>query len=142
MSFFVSLLTGYKKYEIKKINNNKKLEKQNKKMVEMLKRNNISKINLTSIGNSIATGYSAIDTIKPLLKRNESLKKQLEKDGIDYNCYSFARPQNNNDEHLLNWLIKNIKLSGPTEYCMGLKETLESKLALEYANNDIEIEVI
>ena len=41
MSFFVSLLTGYKKYEIKKINNNKKLEKQNKKMVEMLKRNNI-----------------------------------------------------------------------------------------------------
>lgn len=111
MSFFVSLLTGYKKYEIKKINNNKKLEKQNKKMVEMLKRNNISKINLTSIGNSIATGYSAIDTIKPLLKRNESLKKQLEKDGINYNCYSFARPQNNNDEHLLNWLIKNIKLS-------------------------------
>ena len=38
--------------------------------------------------------------------------------------------------------IKNIKLSGPTEYCMGLKEELETKLALEYAINDIEIEVI
>lgn len=38
--------------------------------------------------------------------------------------------------------IKSIKLAGPTEYCMGLKETLETKLALEYANNDIEIEVI
>lgn len=38
--------------------------------------------------------------------------------------------------------IKNIKLSGPSEYCMGLKETLENKLALEYANHNIEIEVI
>lgn len=111
MSFFVSLLTGYKKYEVKEIKTGKKLEKQNKKLIEMLKRNNISKINLTSIGNSIATGYSIIDTIKPLLKRNNSLKKQLEKAEIKYNCYSFARPQNNNDEHLLNWLIKNIKLS-------------------------------
>ena len=61
-------------------------------MIEMLKRKKISKINLTSIGNSIATGYSIIDTIKPLLKRNESLAKELEKDGINFNCYSFARP--------------------------------------------------
>lgn len=38
--------------------------------------------------------------------------------------------------------IKNIKLTGPTEYCVGLKEQLETKLALEYAINDIEIEVI
>lgn len=38
--------------------------------------------------------------------------------------------------------IKNIKLSGPTEYCIGLKEELEKKLALEYAVNNIEIEVI
>ena len=38
--------------------------------------------------------------------------------------------------------IKNIKITGPTEYCLGLKEELQTKLALEYANNDIEIEVI
>ena len=38
--------------------------------------------------------------------------------------------------------IKNIKLTGPTEYCMGLQEELKTQLALEYANNDIEIEVI
>jgi hypothetical protein len=38
--------------------------------------------------------------------------------------------------------IKSIKLTGPKEYCMGLKETLENKLALEYANHNIEIEVI
>ena len=38
--------------------------------------------------------------------------------------------------------IKSIKLNGPTEYCMGLQEELKTQLALEYANNDIEIEVI
>ena len=38
--------------------------------------------------------------------------------------------------------IKTIQLAGPTEYCMELKKELESKLALEYAINDIEIEVI
>ena len=38
--------------------------------------------------------------------------------------------------------IKNIKIAGPTEYCLGLKDELENKLALEYAVNDIEIEVI
>lgn len=38
--------------------------------------------------------------------------------------------------------VDKIKLSGPTEYCIGLKEKLENKLALEYATNKIEIEVI
>lgn len=38
--------------------------------------------------------------------------------------------------------IKSIKLTGPTEYCMGLQEELKTQLALEHANNDIEIEVI
>jgi hypothetical protein len=38
--------------------------------------------------------------------------------------------------------VNKIKLSGPTEYCIGLKEKLENKLALEYATNKIEIEVM
>ena len=38
--------------------------------------------------------------------------------------------------------VDKIKLSGPTEYCIGLKEKFENKLALEYAINKIEIEVI
>ena len=38
--------------------------------------------------------------------------------------------------------IKNIKIAGPVDYCLGLKDELENKLALEYAVNDIEIEVI
>lgn len=41
-----------------------------------------------------------------------------------------------------NWKIHNIKLSGPKEYCYGLKEQLEFKLASEYSINYINVEVI
>lgn len=40
--------------------------------------------------------------------------------------------------------IQGVKLFGATEYCNGIKEQIENKLALEYANKarKIEIEVI
>ena len=40
--------------------------------------------------------------------------------------------------------ISNVKLSGITDYCNGLKEEIENKIALEYANKTrkVEIEVI
>ena len=40
--------------------------------------------------------------------------------------------------------ISEVKLSGATEYCYGLKEEIEKQLALEYANSkrNVEIEVI
>jgi hypothetical protein len=40
--------------------------------------------------------------------------------------------------------ISGVKLFGPSEYCYGIKEQIEIKLALEYANNmrKIEIEVM
>lgn len=40
--------------------------------------------------------------------------------------------------------IDNVKLSGNVEYCLGIKEQIENKLALEYANNQrkVEIEVL
>ena len=40
--------------------------------------------------------------------------------------------------------ISNIKLSGPIEYCNGIKVEIEKQLALEYANGkrNVEIEVI
>jgi hypothetical protein len=38
--------------------------------------------------------------------------------------------------------IDSIKLSGPTEYCMGIKEEIENKLALEYADRNINVEVL
>ena len=37
--------------------------------------------------------------------------------------------------------VKKIKLAGPTEYCLGLQQDIERQLALEYAINNIEIEV-
>jgi len=88
-----------------------KLENQNEKFIEMLKRNDITTVNLTSLGNSIATGYSVNSIIKPLLKRNESLETILECSGIKFNSYSFARAQDNNDEHILDWIVNNIKQS-------------------------------
>lgn len=38
--------------------------------------------------------------------------------------------------------IDSIKLSGPEEYCEGLKENIERQLATEYANNNITVEVL
>ena len=38
--------------------------------------------------------------------------------------------------------VKKIILTGHTDYCLGVKETVEKQLALEYAFNDIEIEVM
>ena len=38
--------------------------------------------------------------------------------------------------------IDSIKLSGPEEYCEGIKENIEKQLAIEYANNNITVEVL
>ena len=38
--------------------------------------------------------------------------------------------------------IDSIKLSGPEEYCEGIKENIEKQLAMEYANNNITVEVL
>lgn len=112
-------------YKIIKDNNNnekklilitKKLDKINSKFVEMLKRNNIKNINLTSFGNSIATGFAINDDIYPLLKRNKNLEEQLTNSDINNIYRSYARAQDNNDEHLLDWLVNNIKESEINEF--------------------------
>ena len=38
--------------------------------------------------------------------------------------------------------INMVRLQGPTEYSLGFKSEIENKLALEYADHNIEIEVI
>ena len=38
--------------------------------------------------------------------------------------------------------IDSIKVSGPEEYCEGIKENIEKQLAMEYANNNITVEVL
>ena len=38
--------------------------------------------------------------------------------------------------------VKKICLQGPTEYCLGIGESIGRQLVTEYSNNNIEIEVI
>ena len=38
--------------------------------------------------------------------------------------------------------INHIVIQGQNEYCLGIKEETEKKLALEYANKNIKVEVI
>ena len=38
--------------------------------------------------------------------------------------------------------VGSIKLSGPEEYCEGLKEIIQKQLATVYANNYITVEVL
>lgn len=83
----------------------------NNKLAQLFKENGIKNFRLTSFGNSIASGYSFVRTTKPLLKRNETLEKTMEESQINLDVHHFARAQNNNDEHLFEWLVTNIKES-------------------------------
>ena len=73
-NIILKLMTGSNKYANKELKESLKLESQNERFIEMLKSNGITTVNITSLGNSIATGYSVNSIIKPLLKRNETLE--------------------------------------------------------------------
>ena len=83
----------------------------NKKLTDKLESLGIKKVTLISLGNSIASGYSLIRTLKPLLLRNESIEKHLKTNDIDLDIHHFARAQNNGDEHIFDWIISDIKES-------------------------------
>ena len=81
------------------------------KLSNYFKNNGIKKLVLTSLGNSIASGYSMIRKTKPLLLRNKSLRQYMKKNDIELDIHHFARAQNNSDGHILEWLETNIKES-------------------------------
>lgn len=83
----------------------------NRRLGILFKKNNIKKFRLISLGNSIASGYSASRTIKPLFLRNEDLKNVMNSYDITFDHCNFARAQNNGDEHIFEWLVTNIKES-------------------------------
>ena len=85
--------------------------KLNNTLASIMELNGISKLRITSFGNSISSGYSFVRSIKPLLLRNDSLKKIINNKGIELDIHHFARSQNNNDEKLFEWLQINIKES-------------------------------
>lgn len=86
-------------------------QKLNESLAQVCQKNGIKNLQITSLGNSIASGYSSINPVKPLLNRNETLKTTMKKHGITLTRYQFARGQNNNDEHVFEWIITNIKES-------------------------------
>ncbi|MBQ2639881.1 MAG: hypothetical protein IJF92_03870 [Bacilli bacterium] len=83
----------------------------NKILGDMFKRNGIKNLNLVSVGNSIASGYSIQRTIEPLLLRNETIEGVMNSYGVNLERHAFARAQNNNEEHVFEWLTSNIKES-------------------------------
>ena len=81
----------------------------NTQLAENLKVQGINRLSLTSYGNSIASGYSMTRRTIPLLLRNKTLSEIFAKKDIEVERYNFARAQNNSDEHLYEWLLRNIK---------------------------------
>ena len=99
---------------MKRLNKNeilKILEENNYKLIDLLQKLNIKKLNLINCGNSIASGFSSSSYTKPLLLRNESIQKIAEENGINLKRFNFSRPEDNNDERIFEWLVNDIPLS-------------------------------
>ena len=88
-----------------------KLEQNNYSLAKLLKSYNISKINMICCGNSISSGFSMSHYTKPLLFRNENIEKIFKENEIDLKRYHFARAEDNNDEHILSYLLNDTSLS-------------------------------
>ena len=80
----------------------------NEQLAEKLNESRIKNLSITAIGNSIAAGFSRCRETKPLLKRNTTLEEILNKHGIKLETHTFARAQNNSDEHIYEWLIQDV----------------------------------
>lgn len=87
-----------------------KQKRLNEEVAQILKasKSSITNLRLISLGNSIASGYSMVRTVKPLLLRNGSIENIMKEYDIELERYHFARAQNNNDEHIFEWLASNI----------------------------------
>ncbi len=83
----------------------------NQELALLFRGQNITKFQMTSYGNSIATGYSMVRPTKPLLLRNQTIEKIMRANGIMLCRYHFSRAQNNNDARLFDYLIRNVRLS-------------------------------
>lgn len=130
---------------------NKQIE-LNETLANILARDDIKSFKLTSVGNSIGSGYSMVRSIKPLLLRNETILSIMQNHDIVLVRKHFARAQNNNDEHIFSWITNNIKETqmhkmnrvdysdGPTKM-PGKINGLNSQLMDEYYPLDIKNDV-
>lgn len=79
------------------------LLQSNTALARILKSKGIKKFYITTLGNSLASGYSMANKSMPLLERNHSLRQILFSHGIEPNIYAFTRMENNNDEKIHSW---------------------------------------
>lgn len=91
--------------------NMKELSTLNVKLMKKLQGLGVKNLILTSLGNSIAAGYSLNKTVRPLLERNETIEEISDEYGINLDRYSMARAQNNNDNKIFSWVLNNTKFS-------------------------------
>jgi len=66
---------------------------------------------MTSLGNSIALGFSGTSLNCPLLLRNKNLVIEMNRGGIEIDLYHLARGESNSDEKVFQWIIENKKIS-------------------------------
>ncbi len=129
-----------------------KLEKANQILAQLFQHAGIHHLILTSLGNSIASGFSMVRTTKPLLYRNETFIPIMNHANIQVEEHHFARARENSDEQIFDWCIQNLKesdmhqlnqldyLIGPNPYTVhGLsKENIEAYYPIEEESASIQ----
>ena len=79
------------------------------KLLEIITENNTKNIEIASVGNSIASGYSKCDSIIPFMERSAIVKSE------NINPYSFARVRKNQDTNIGDWYRDNVTEKQVTE---------------------------
>lgn len=108
---------------------------RNSELSNLLIKQGITKLSLTAIGSSISSGYSYTRITKPLLFRNETIREVFENNELDLIMNHFAKSINNNDEHVFNSIIQNIKISQ-----MNKLNRIDTKLIRTYGIGPNELE--
>lgn len=84
------------------------LREQNERVARVFRADGVSKVQFTSCGNSIASGYAMASETKPLLYRNLSLAPIFREYHLGLRLNHMSRFENNSDENVLEWLVTNL----------------------------------
>lgn len=84
---------------------NKRLSDVIKGFIDSMKKSGVKNVNISSVCNSIGTGYTVSSEIIPTFRRVDS--SLFEGSGLNIKYYSWARGQDNCDEHLFEWFIND-----------------------------------
>lgn len=101
-----------------KNNNDNKREQQfiedcdtnSQELIDSLICTKVKDVNFIVLGNSLSSGYSMSDKIKPFFDQYNILKEQLTKNNINYNIYNFGLIAGNSNGNILNLLNDNKSL--------------------------------